>query len=315
MVAIEGVDYSRTAYSNSPSVAELNARGKHFAGRYAVNDKSPRWRGITAAEYQRLTAGGIDVFLYWEGVASWMLGGRDAGVRAAQNAQANIAVAGMPPETPVYFALDIDPQPSHFGRVDDCLAGAASVVGAERVGIYGGWLVMEHCAQVGNARWFCQTRAWEYRRGLHPAAHLYQYGFNAWIDGTNCDLVRAMTENYGQASLAGSDPILAENPYAEPVLPDWFAASLEEEHPTDRTTDGIRYHVARRHYVAKVLTTRRSEPKPRAKESGPKVDANETLFGERIVQVKGQEGYWVLTPDGYYVRGSTLLPKIEVERW
>jgi hypothetical protein len=205
-MAIEGVDYSRTAHSNSPSVAALNAMGKNFAGRYAVNDKSPSGRGITAAEYQRLAAGGIDVFLYWEGVAAWMLDGGYAGVLAARNAQANIAAAGMPPETPVYFAHDIDPQPIHFGLVNDCLAGAASVVGAERVGIYGGWLLMEHCAQVGNARWFCQTRAWEYGHGLHPAAHLYQYGFNAWIDNTNCDLVRAMTENYGQASPTGNQP-------------------------------------------------------------------------------------------------------------
>src|SRR5688500_14132393 len=113
-MAIEGVDYSRTAHSNSPNAASLNAMGKHFAGRYAVNDKSPVGRGITAAEYQRLAAGGIDVFLFWEGVAEWMLGGREAGVRAAQNAQDNIAAAGMPPETPVYFAHDIDPEPHHF---------------------------------------------------------------------------------------------------------------------------------------------------------------------------------------------------------
>jgi hypothetical protein len=202
-MAIEGVDYSRSKYSDhTPSVATLKAMGKHFAGRYAVNDKSPVERGITAAEYQRLVAGGLDVFLYWEGLKEWMLGGWDAGVRAAKNAQANIVAAGIPPGTPVYFAHDIDPQPQHFGQIDACLAGAASVVGAERVGIYGGWLLMEHCAQVGNARWFCQTLAWEYKRGLHPAAHLYQYGFNEWIEGTECDLVRAMTANYGQASLA-----------------------------------------------------------------------------------------------------------------
>lgn len=313
---IEGVDYSRTAYSNSPSVASLNARGKHFAGRYAVNDTSPSGRGITAAEYQRFAAAGIDVFLFWEGVEHWMLDGWDAGVFAAKNANDNIAKAGMPPQTPVYFAHDIDPQPQHFGQIDDCLAGAASVVGAERVGIYGGWLLMDHCFQARNARWLCQTIAWEYHHGLHPAAHLYQYGYNEWIDGTNCDLVRAMQENYGQAPRAGNQPHVAaehRHPYAASVLPDWWQASLKEERPADRTTNGISHHVARRIYVAKALTARRSEPKPGAKESGPKVDANEKLFGERIVHVKGQPGYWVLTADGHFVLGSKLRPKIEVE--
>jgi hypothetical protein len=114
----------------------------------------------------------------------------------------------------------------------------------------------------------------------------------------------------------GNQPqVVAEHPFAKLVLPEWWEASLAEEQPTDRTTDGIRYHVARRTYTAKGLTPRRSEPKLRAKASGPKVDANEKIIGERIVQVQGQKGYWVLTVDGHYVLGSKLSPKIELELW
>ena len=314
-VTTEGVDYSATAWSGSPSVAVLRAEGKLFVGLYAVNDKSPAGRGITAEEYARMVAGGIDVFLYWQTTTNWMLDGWPAGVAGAQNAQANMLAAGMPPATPVYFAVDFDAQPHDMAAIDDCLQGAASVLGAERVGVYGGWAVMDHCSNAGTAKWFCQTLAWMYGRGWHPVAHLHQYDFNAWIDGTNCDLVRATTENYGQASLAGDHEEEEVNPYAESVLPDWWAASLEEEHPTDRTEGTIKYHVARRNYVAKVLTTRRSKPDPAAPVSGPKVDKNEKLFGERIVQVKGETRYWVLTVDGHYVLGSKLSPKIVLEPW
>lgn len=213
---IEGVDYSRTAGASSPSVAQLKAQGKRFVGRYAVDDKSPGGRGITAAEYKRMTAGGIDVFLYWEGSESWMLGGFDAGVAAARNAVKNIAAAGMPVDTPVYFAHDIDPQPQHFEAIRFCVEGAASVIGWKRMGVYGGWLIIDHLAPIyDEMKFYCQTLAWMYGRGWHPAACLHQYGFNVYINGTNCDLVRATQANYGQAVVALPPP---PKPQPQPVV-------------------------------------------------------------------------------------------------
>lgn len=192
---IEGVDFSRTAGVNSPSVEALKQAGKRFVGRYIVNDKSPSWRGITGREYQRYVDGGIETFLFWEGSESWMLGGYNAGVEAAQNAQWNIEDSGLPHTMPVYFAHDIDPQPQHFAAIDACLNGAASVIGWERVGVYGGWLLIDYMAQGGTVSWLCQTSAWQYGRGVHPSATLYQYAYNQYFDGTNCDLVRAFAEN------------------------------------------------------------------------------------------------------------------------
>src|SRR5215218_9172663 len=118
MVAIEGVDY---AFGGPLSSAALKANGKAFAGRYVVDDKSPAGRGITAAEYRELTNGGVDVFVYWEAAESWMLRGWNAGVAAAQNAQANILAAGMPANVPVYFACDFDAQAPEMPAIDDCL--------------------------------------------------------------------------------------------------------------------------------------------------------------------------------------------------
>lgn len=197
----EGVDYSRTANGDWRGLAEtLVAAGKHFVVRYAVSDRSPTGRGITAAEYAAMRDAGLDVGLYWEGTESWMLGGYTAGVSAAQNAQANIVAAGMPPTMPIYFAHDIDPQPMHFDEIDACLRGCASVVGWERVGVYGGWLLMDYMAKGGTVQWLAQTSAWEYGRGVHPKVAIYQYAYNQYFYGTNCDLVRALREDWGQAA-------------------------------------------------------------------------------------------------------------------
>jgi hypothetical protein len=200
-VFAEGVDYSATASADWDGLAAaLKAAGKSFAGRYAVFDKSPNGRGITAEEYTALRRHNIDCFLYYEETEAWMLGGWTAGVRAATRALEAIRQAGMPEGMPVYYSHDVDPEPAHFAAIDDCLRGAASVVGSERVGCYGGWLLIDHCAAGGTARYLCQTIAWQYGRGVHPAAHLHQYAFNQFYRGTECDLVAALNPHYGQAS-------------------------------------------------------------------------------------------------------------------
>lgn len=195
----EGVDYSRTGSANwNALAAALKANGKGFVGRYAVNDKSPTGRGITADEYQAMRAAGLDVFLYWQTTTNWMLGGWSAGVQGANNAQMNIAAAGMPLDIPVYFACDFDANESQQAAIDECLRGAASVLGFERVGLYAGrWPLIRSMANK-SARWFCQTSAWS-GGVIVPGIHLYQYEYNQWYGGTNCDDVRAYQENFGQA--------------------------------------------------------------------------------------------------------------------
>jgi hypothetical protein len=137
-MTLELVDFSATASSDWPALAQaLKANGKVGVGRYCVSDLSPNGRGIGSAEYAAYSAAGLEVFLFWEGQAQWMLGGYAAGVSAAQNAQANILAAGMPSTQPVIFAHDIDPDPSQWAAIDACFNGIASVVGWERAGGYG----------------------------------------------------------------------------------------------------------------------------------------------------------------------------------
>lgn len=202
MNPIPGVDYSSTANGDWATLAAaIKSKEKIFAIRYAVKDKSPSGRGITAPEYHALTAAGLEVPIFWEGSASWMLGGYNAGVSAAHDFQTNIVSAEMPSVMPGIFAHDLDPTPDHFPAIDACLNGLASVIGWPRVGAYGGWELINYLAQGGTVKLLCQTSAWEYGRGRHPAATLYQYEYNDIIAGTNCDNVLALQPNYGQASL------------------------------------------------------------------------------------------------------------------
>lgn len=206
MTEIQGVDYSTTAHAGSPSVAALKAAGKKFVGAYAVNDKQPSGRGITRARYEEFAAAGIDVFLYWESSASWMQAGYQAGVVAANNAQANIIANGMPETMPVYFACDWDATPEDQAAIDACLLGCASVLGHERVGLYAGYWPLMRAKQNGRARWFCQTYAWSGGNVL-DGIHLYQYdNYGNTIDGTDVDFVVAYQENYGQASKFTGEP-------------------------------------------------------------------------------------------------------------
>lgn len=199
---LEGVDFSATANADWAGLADaLVAGGKHFVWGYAVDDVEPAGRGFTAAGYQTFRSKGLDMGFYYERDSGWMLRGYNEGVSAAQDAQANIVKVGAPPIVPVHFAHDIDPDPAHWAAIDACLNGAASVIGWERVGVYGGWLLIDYMAHGGTVKHLAQTSAWAYGRGLHPAATLYQYAYNAMFAGTNCDLVQALSPNYGQASL------------------------------------------------------------------------------------------------------------------
>ena len=209
----EGIDYSRTPTNNwNALAAAFKSSGKTFVGRYAVNDKSPNGRGISAAEYQAMRAAGIDVFLYWESSEGWMRGGYAAGTVAAVNAQNNITEAGMPADTPVYFACDYDAPEEDQWRIEETLRGCVAVLGFERVGLYAGYWPLLRAKQNNAARWFCQTLAWS-GGNLMEGVHLYQYDTNGnYIAGVDCDLVRAYQENYGQAGYAPVEP-------AEPAKP------------------------------------------------------------------------------------------------
>lgn len=310
----QGVDYSRGGLPGSES---LTAAGKAFVVRYVVGDLSPQGRGIRASEYAELTAGGIEVAAVWEGRENRITAGREAGKTDARDAVSHLANAGMPDRTPVYFACDFDAAPSDQAAIDEYLRGCADVMGADRVGIYGGFYVIKRCVENGTAQWFWQTSAWSGRQ-LHPAVHLYQHSYNLWINGVNCDGNTAYAENYGQASkfIAPLPPPPPTYPSAD--LPDWWDVQLQDAVPEVLDFKGTRWYPLRAkvRVVANRGTQVYTEPTTASPKAGPKITVRQPFMAERIGEVahtdavtgKTVKRSWLIGRDGFYVPERAVTP-------
>lgn len=214
MPPIEGVDYSATP----PGAAALLAEGKRFVARYLSDD----WRGLDFQDPGELTdlqANGIDIAVVYESTEQRPLDGEAAGIVDATYAQNKLLRLGLPPAQPIYFAADWDFAPNDQPAIDAYLRGAASVIGADRVGIYGGYWVVKRAFENGAAAWIWQTYAWS-GGNLHPNAHLYQYDiFDESVGGTDVDLDQALIDNYGQASRFVAGPPSHPDPIPQPAVP------------------------------------------------------------------------------------------------
>lgn len=292
-IVAEGIDYSRGGPLTS---WQLRAAGKSFVGRYAVNDTSPNGRGITAAEYAELTAGGIAVFLYWESSEGWMTGGYAEGVQAAINAQNNINRAGMPYGTPVYFACDFDADENHQAAIDDCLRGCAEVLGPERVGLYAGYWPLLRAKQNGTARWFCQTLAWSGGR-LLDGVHLYQFDTSGnYIAGVDVDLVRAHQEHFGQATVIATPPA-----YPAPILPDWYQRADKRVSPSSAEWLGNRWFPQRMNVEAITRTYVYTEPDIKSPHAGDPIEADQKVAIRWSFEDVATGRQWHVNDDGYVV--------------
>lgn len=188
---IEGVDYS----GDRPSVAGLVAAGKKFVVRYGGPGGS--WKHIDAAEASALIKAGLSIVANAEGAADGLLGGRSAGIDWARQADAHFRALGMPADRPIYLSVDFDVTSGQWPVVADALRGAASVIGAGRVGVYGGRRAIEWARRDRVAAWYWQTYAWSGGVWV-PGNHLEQYRNHVALAGGTVDLCRAKTAAYGQ---------------------------------------------------------------------------------------------------------------------
>lgn len=310
----EGVDFSRDGF---PGAGLLRQTGKTFVGRYVVDDLSPGGRGITAQEYADYRANNVDVYVYWESTEGWMLDGFAAGQQAARNAESNLANAGMPATTPVYFACDFDATPEDQVAIDDCLRGAASVMGIERVGIYGGYWIVKRCYENKTASFFCQTSAWS-GGNVHPNVHLYQYAYNAYFNGVNCDLVRSYQGNFGQATppaapaptpppAAPAPPPAQPEEHRTPFLPPWWAAQKKLVYPVNFYVGGGLWLAAR----GKSTVVRPTQPRLVAslngRPYGPELQPGDVVMRERIITAADGKEWVVIRASGQNLEGARVL--------
>jgi hypothetical protein len=193
-VALLGLDYA----GGRPRGAAIAAAGYKFVVRYlSPGGSSLPGKLLTPEEYRDLQNNGIAVVANWETTASRMKGGRPAGIADARAALAQVRAVGHPTTRPIYFSADWDATPADQGPIDEYLRGAATIIGAEQVGIYGGYWPVKRALDNGTARWAWQTGAWS-GGNVDPRIHIYQRIGYVTVGGVQCDVNEARKEDYGQ---------------------------------------------------------------------------------------------------------------------
>lgn len=222
---VEGVDY---AWSR-PNITQLAALGKVFACRYGGPGTSGKH--LTASEAQALSAAGISIVANAEGAADGLLGGFNAGVSWARSAETHFRNCGMPADRPIYLSVDFNVSSAQWPAVANSLRGAASVLGAARVGVYGGRRAIEWARRDGVARWYWQTYAWSSGVWV-PGNHIEQYLNGVTIAGTgSVDLDRALPADYGQWTVGGGNMALTQRELA--IISNAYQVLYEEAHEHD----------------------------------------------------------------------------------
>lgn len=196
-MATEGIDYSWAR----PGGRNIKNAGKQFVVRYLFED-GQGGKGLDANELADLVNNGLEIVLVYEAFAASPKEGAQTGKAHAAAAQREINRLGLPANSVVYFAADWDAQAGDQAAIDDYLRGAASVIGLNRVGLYGSADVMQRTMASGTAKWFWQTYAWS-RGRVQEGIHLYQYLNGQNLNGA-VDYNRTSLDNYGQVSKAGS---------------------------------------------------------------------------------------------------------------
>ena len=189
-MTLELVDFSFAR----PTGAAIAGAGKSGVIRYLTG----AGKALTPAEVADYHAHGLAIALVFEGTgAASDVDTKAEGVRDGKLALSAMTTLGIPVAIPVYFAFDFNATPAQQPAIDAYLWGAASVLGAARIGVYGGIGVITRCHTNGSAKYFWQTYAWSGGK-IAPFIHLYQYQNGQKINGGWVDFCRAYRANYGQ---------------------------------------------------------------------------------------------------------------------
>ncbi|MEU6582742.1 glycoside hydrolase domain-containing protein [Nocardia sp. NPDC046763] len=189
-----GLDYA----GGRPAPQAIADAGYAFVVRYLC-DGGPDLPGklLTPEEACGLRAAGVSIVSNWETTAERMLDGYAAGADDARAALAQAQACGAPAGRPVYFSADFDAAPEQQPAIDDYLRGAASVLGPDCVGIYGGFWPVSRALDAGTARWGWQTDAWSGGQ-LDPRCAIHQRIEQATVDGVSCDVNETQVDDFGQ---------------------------------------------------------------------------------------------------------------------
>jgi len=166
---------------------------------------------ITKEEADDIRAHGLGLALVYEQYEQRPLEGRAAGHADALVALAQGRAAGFPDGRPIYFAVDFDAQPAQQKAVDEYLGGAAEVLGIERVGVYGGFNLINRCWTNKTASFFWQTGAWSKGQESIHANMIQMTGINPQVIGNvKVDVNETRQDDFGAAFLSDTPRAISD---------------------------------------------------------------------------------------------------------
>lgn len=174
----------------------VKSAGVHFVCRYVSTPGNPK--NLSKAEAAGLKSAGLDIVVVFETTAQRALGGHADGIADAHSAQTQSLACGAPSHAPIYFAVDFDAAAAgDRDRVRAYMSGAASVLGKDHTGVYGGLAAVKAVLDDGICKYAWQTYAWS--GGVwDKRAQIQQYENGKTLAGHSVDYDRAMVTNYGQ---------------------------------------------------------------------------------------------------------------------
>lgn len=205
---MKGLDYS----SGRPDLKKAKALGYGFVARYLF----PPTKGITKVEAAAIRAAGLGIVVIYESYAGRALEGQVAGIADGKMALAFAHSIGFPDTRPIYFAVDFAGTAAQQPAIDAYLRGAASVIGAARVGVYGSYYVVERCFANKTAQWFWQTRGWSSgKESIHT--HFFQYLNGQTVGGATVDLNESKQDDFGAWEVEVTKPVVTKPVVTKPV--------------------------------------------------------------------------------------------------
>jgi hypothetical protein len=145
---LKGIDFS---YGSGLTTTQIKNAGFQFVCRYLSGGNS---KDISRTELENYLAADIPVVFVWETTGTDMTSTAN-GVNDAKGAQAELNALGAPGAV-VFFAADEQAEPDLVGY----LAGAATVIGHGRTGVYGGLGSIQSAFNHGVVSFGWQTYAW-----------------------------------------------------------------------------------------------------------------------------------------------------------
>jgi Domain of unknown function (DUF1906) len=187
--------------------SQIRAAGAVGSIRY-VSDRRPggSWmlgKPMQISEARDLNQNGLKIvscYQYGKQSSADWLGGQSAGVTHAQRGWQLHTAAGGPAGAPIYASIDDDPSYEQYKQqVAPYLRGWESVLGHQRVGVYGNSKTIDWALHDGLGSYFWQHN-WGSPGGYtHPAANLHQVEIDKRdVGGVGVDINNICKPQFGQ---------------------------------------------------------------------------------------------------------------------